>query len=314
MCNRLAKIQAEESWLTIRMMNNVHWGKGFAGAKRNMGENGSKGQNLSDIQRDSDSFWVAGIDLGSLYSKAVVADSRGRIISYSLAKSRIPYEVVARKVLDDALKSGGLVYADIRYVIASGYGRSRVPFANKQVTEISCHAKGANYLYPEVRTVIDIGGQDSKVIRIGDRGEVLQFVMNDKCAAGTGRFLEVMAGALDITLEELGKALYLPESEAEISNMCTVFAESEVISLIVAGHSKRDIISAIFRAIAKRIVGMVSQVGVTGEVIITGGGGMNAGLVCALEEKLRTKIIIPAEPQIVGALGAAIIAAEYGKE
>jgi predicted CoA-substrate-specific enzyme activase len=274
----------------------------------------AKGQNLSDSQRDSDSVLVAGIDLGSLYTKAIVADMEGQIISSSLAKSSIPYEEVARNVLDEALKSGGLVFADIGYVIASGYGRSRVPFANKQVTEISCHAKGANLLYPEVRTVIDIGGQDSKVIRIGDRGEVLQFVMNDKCAAGTGRFLEVMAGALDITLEELGKALYSPESETEISSMCTVFAESEVISLIVARHSKTDIISALFRAIAGRIVGMASQVGVTKEVIITGGGGKNAGLVCALEEKLRTKIIMPEEPQMVGALGAAIIAAEYARQ
>ena len=195
-------------------------------------------------------------------------------------------------------------------VVATGYGRIAVPFASKKVTEITCHARGAYHLFPQTRTVIDIGGQDSKVIRLGKDGRVVDFVMNDKCAAGTGRFLEVMARALEVSLEDMGRLSDLARERLTISSMCTVFAESEVVSLIAEGHPKEDIIRGLHDAVSERVAGMAERVGLENGVTMTGGVAKNAGVVRSLEERLGVKISRPEEPQIVGALGAALIAAD----
>ncbi|RLB74434.1 MAG: 2-hydroxyglutaryl-CoA dehydratase, partial [Deltaproteobacteria bacterium] len=189
-----------------------------------------------------------------------------------------------------------------------GYGRLRISFADKEVTEITCHAKGAHFLFPGTRTVVDIGGQDSKVITLDEEGNVTDFVMNDRCAAGTGRFLEVMAGVLETDLENLGRLSLQAKKGVSISSMCTVFAESEVISLIADGHRREAIIRGVHESISKRIFRMTKRLRLRAEITFTGGVAKNRGMVKALEELFRTRLNIPQEPQIVGALGAALVA------
>ena len=190
--------------------------------------------------------------------------------------------------------------------VATGYGRVSVPFADKKVTEISCHGLGAYKLFPDTKTVVDIGGQDSKVIQVGPAGKVLDFTMNDKCAAGTGRFLEVMAAKLRVPLNEMGTLSMGANGEVRISSVCTVFAESEVISLVAQNHPKEEIIRGLHRAIVNRVWSMVKTLGVKREVTMSGGVAKNRGVVAFLEEKLGHPIHVYKEPQIVGALGAAL--------
>ncbi|MHC1585562.1 MAG: acyl-CoA dehydratase activase [Candidatus Syntropharchaeia archaeon] len=249
----------------------------------------------------------AGIDVGSLCTKTVILEDE-KILSYSILRSGAAYRGAAESSMNEALKNAGLKIEEVKRIISTGYGRRRVPFADREVTEITCHATGAKKLFPDVHTVIDIGGQDSKVIRVNDEGRAINFVMNDKCAAGTGRFLEVMALALEVDIEELGELSFQSKKDIEVSSICTVFAETEVISLLSQGEEKADIASAIHRSIARRIVGMVGQLGIEERIVMTGGVAKNPGTVHAIEELLGKKISVPEEPQIVGAFGAAIIA------
>jgi predicted CoA-substrate-specific enzyme activase len=253
---------------------------------------------------------VAGIDVGSVCTKAVLMDARRNILSFGILRSGSAFKGAAEAAMAEVLKLAGLQLGDIGYIVATGYGRVRVPFANSQVTEITCHARGANWLFPQARTIVDIGGQDSKVISVGAKGQVMNFVMNDKCAAGTGRFLEVMAEALEVKLEEMGELSLRSREHVEVSSICTVFAESEVVSLLANGQDKADIAAALYQAIARRVTGMVGQVGLREKVVMTGGVAKSIGIIQALERKLGTTLLIPEEPQIVGAYGAAIVAAE----
>ncbi|MFH1087818.1 MAG: acyl-CoA dehydratase activase, partial [Chloroflexota bacterium] len=193
---------------------------------------------------------------------------------------------------------------------ATGYGRVSVPWATKSITEITCHARGINHLRDSVRTLIDIGGQDSKVIRVDGQGRVTDFVMNDKCAAGTGRFVEVIAAAAGVPLNEIGQLSLKSQHKVHISSVCTVFAESEVISLISNGVLTEDIVAGIFRAIVERAYGLVRRVGAEPEIAISGGLGMNPGIVKAWQEQTGIKLWVPDQPQMVGALGASLIAAD----
>ncbi|MDD5038649.1 MAG: acyl-CoA dehydratase activase [Dehalococcoidales bacterium] len=260
---------------------------------------------------------VAGVDVGSVATKVVLLDvgigEEGipsfTIKSSSVKQSGAAFLKAAEDALDEALDLAGLTSKDIRYTISTGYGRQIVPFADKQVTEISCHARGAKYLFPDVHTIIDIGGQDSKAIRVDDKGGVSNFIMNDKCAAGTGRFLEVMARALGVKLQELGTLSFQSKNNIEVSSMCTVFAESEVISYLSKGFDKSDVAAAIHNSIARRVAGMVGQLGLVERVSMTGGVAKNPGVVRSLEMKLGITLLLPEEPQIMGALGAALIAA-----
>jgi len=254
--------------------------------------------------------YFAGIDVGSLCTKAVILDEKSRIISFAILRSGAVYKGAAEAAVNEVLKKAGLDFKQLDYIVSTGYGRERVPFADSKVTEISCHARGANFFSREAKTVIDVGGQDSKVISIDGKGHVLGFAMNDKCAAGTGRFLEIMAGALETDLEEMSELSFKAEENIEVSSMCTVFAESEVISLFAGGYAKTEICAAVFRAIARKIAGLAGQTGLIEKVIMTGGVAKSKGVVHFLEEKLGLFLVIPEDPQIVGALGGALFARE----
>ncbi len=204
----------------------------------------------------------------------------------------------------------GIRNDDVSGLISTGYGREQVEGRLKSITEISCHARGACFLFPKTNLILDIGGQDSKAIRVNGNGQVMDFAMNDKCAAGTGRFFEVMARALEIDLDDMGELAARSKKRLTISSMCTVFAESEVVSLVARGEHVEDIITGLCRAVAERTRALAQRVGVSPEVTMTGGVAKNLGVVRALEELLGYEFNIPEEPQIVGALGAALFARE----
>ena len=248
----------------------------------------------------------AGIDVGSLSTDCVIINDKEDILSYSITETGANSTEAAEKSLEEALSRATLQRHALKSIVATGYGRISVPFANKKVTEISCHGLGAYKLFPDTGTVVDIGGQDSKVIQVGPGGKVLDFTMNDKCAAGTGRFIEVMAVKLRVPLDEMGSLSMRARGEVRISSVCTVFAESEVISLVAQNHPKEEIIRGIHRAIVNRVWSMVKTLGVKREVTMSGGVAKNQGVVAFLEEKLGHSIHIHKEPQIIGALGAAL--------
>lgn len=252
--------------------------------------------------------FYAGIDVGSLSTDVVLVDEQGEMGAFGIVETGPNSTEAAEEALEKALREAGLHRSRLAGSVATGYGRVSIPFADKKVTEISCHALGASRLFPNTGTVIDIGGQDSKVIRVGQGGKVLDFTMNDKCAAGTGRFLEVMAAKLRVSLKELGELSLRAGGEVSISSVCTVFAESEVVSLVAQNHPKEEIIRGLHRAIVNRVWSMVKAVGIHGETTMTGGVAKNSGVVALLEEKLGCPINVYREPQIVGALGAALIA------
>jgi (R)-2-hydroxyacyl-CoA dehydratese activating ATPase len=254
----------------------------------------------------------AGLDIGSLATKAVIL-SNGGIAGYYLGPTGIYPEKTGLEVLENALKMAGVERESLKYIVATGYGRINAKYADKMVTEITCHAKGAGYLNSEARTVIDMGGQDCKVIKLDRDGNVEDFVMNDKCAAGTGRFLEVMANVFKVSLDELGPMAMKAGSVVPISSTCTVFAESEVISLIARGEAPEAILKGIHQAISNRVAGMASRVNPAPEIFFSGGVAKNAGMRAALETALKSKVYVPDfDPQLVGALGAAVIAKGLG--
>jgi predicted CoA-substrate-specific enzyme activase len=256
---------------------------------------------------------AAGIDIGSLSTDVVIVDEHRRVVSYAVVPTGARCQVAANQALGDALGRAGCGQDDLAMVVSTGYGRGIVNGngAHKQVTEITCHAKGAHFLFPGTRTVIDIGGQDSKVIKVNPDGSVADFAMNDKCAAGTGRFLEVMARTMQLELGDMGPRSLASTEFIQVSSLCTVFAESEVVSLIAQGKAIEDILNGLHHAIADRVSSLVRRVGKEGEITMSGGVAKNVGVVRALERKLEATFQISDEPQIVGALGGAIIALEH---
>jgi (R)-2-hydroxyacyl-CoA dehydratese activating ATPase len=250
---------------------------------------------------------VAGMDIGSMTTETVILGD-GEILASIIMPTGANSRKAAERCLSAALEKAGLKQEEISAIVTTGYGRASFPQATKLITEITCHARGAYFVHPKTRTVIDIGGQDSKVIRLDAQGRNVDFQMNDKCAAGTGRFLEVMAHALEVKVEELGRLSLGAPRTIKISSMCTVFAESEVVSLIADDQPKEVIIRGLHDSIADRVLGMVNRVGIEEEVTLTGGVAKNEGVVHALEERLGIRMFIPPEPQIIGALGAALLA------
>lgn len=248
---------------------------------------------------------AAGVDVGSLTIKVVVLAEDGRILGRALRDTTPRPADTARSVLDEALKTARLEEGDLAALVGTGYGRAALPFATRRVTEITCHARGAGLLVPGARLVLDVGGQDSKAIRLEGGGRVEDFAMNDKCAAGTGRFLGVMAQTLGTGLDGLGPAGMKSGRALAISSTCTVFAESEVVSLVAQGEGVEDIAHAVHTAMARRLAAMVRQVGVAEPAVFTGGGALNPDLVLLVGEFLSVPFIVPPEPQFVGALGAA---------
>jgi len=250
---------------------------------------------------------TVGIDVGSITTKAAVAKD-GVVIADKVVLTGYNAQLAGERVFDEILKESRIDRSSIEKIISTGYGRNSVTFSDKAVTEITCHAAGAYYLDPGVRSVIDIGGQDSKAIAVNDSGSPLDFAMNDKCAAGTGRFLEVMARALEIDIDHFGDWSLKAQQPSTISSLCTVFAESEVISLISKGVKRENIIAGIHEAIAARVVAMANRVGFNTRIMMTGGVAKNIGVVRALERKIGQKIEVSQKSQVTGAIGAAMIA------
>jgi predicted CoA-substrate-specific enzyme activase len=250
----------------------------------------------------------AGVDVGAATAKAVIIDENAVLIGFSIIPTGYDVAEAANEVTAKVLDRAGIVRDDLACVISTGYGRNAVKFSNKAITEIICHAKGVHWTSSQARTVIDIGGQDSKVIGIGAEGIVRNFAMNDKCAAGTGRFLEVMAGILDVDISDMGPISMKSLSPCSITSTCTVFAESEMVSLRAQGRVREDIIAGIHEAMSHRVAIMGSSVGFERSVFFTGGVAKNIGVKKALEEEIGREISIPDEPQIMGALGAALLA------
>ena len=253
-------------------------------------------------------FYV-GIDIGSLSTETVILDGERRMVSYDVSVTGANSRISGQQSYARAMERGGVSDEDIRFVVATGYGRISISIANKTVTEITCHAAGARHLFPKTRTILDIGGQDSKVIKLDEDGRVTDFEMNDKCAAGTGRFLEVMARTLEVELHEMGPLSLQSTELTPISSMCTVFAESEVVSLVAQSKPKQDILNSIHHSICARIAAMVDRIGLEGQLTMTGGVAKNAAVVEHIRSQVGIEPNVPEEPQIVGALGAALIAA-----
>ena len=252
--------------------------------------------------------YFAGIDVGSTMTKALILNEG--IIASIIGPTGPEQRRLANKVMEEALKRADLSFQAITYIVSTGYGRINVPFADKQFTEITCHAKGIASLFPKAKTIIDIGGQDIKAIKIDVTGRTTDFVMNDKCAAGSGRFIEVIADTLGVPLDKVGDLSLQSENPAKISNICTIWAQQEVAASLAEGIPISDLLAGVHKSLADRISRMVNRLKVEEAVIVTGGGGKNKGLLKALSEQLGHEIHVPEEPLITGALGAALLGKE----
>jgi predicted CoA-substrate-specific enzyme activase len=258
---------------------------------------------------------IAGCDIGSRTAKAVIMENNKILADAVILSDAVPSKA-ADEVMNIALKSAGLNFKDLDYVVGTGYGKEQISFVDAVESEISCHAKGAFHIMPNARMVIDIGGQDSKATRMDDDGKVVRYTYNDKCATGTGRFLEVMADALEVPLEKMGEVGATSKEELGISNQCVIFAETEVVSLVNDGKKACDIINALHHALSKRVSAMARSIGVEQDIVMTGGVAKNSGVFNAISDALGLplKAVEGVDPQIMGALGAALFASEKVRE
>ncbi|TAK33463.1 MAG: 2-hydroxyglutaryl-CoA dehydratase [Chloroflexota bacterium] len=254
-------------------------------------------------------MYTAGIDIGSRGAKGVILGDDGITTSF-VGETGPDSPGTAVMVFENMSKQSGLVLGDMSYVVATGYGRINVPFANDNVSEISCHAKGAHWYFPNVRTILDMGGQDCKAINVNDKGVVTKFIMNDKCAGGTGRFMEIIAGVLGIPLQEVGPTSLRSEQNVPFSTVCAIFAKSEAMGMLKKGVPKADILAGLHEAIAMRCYNLLRRVNIEQEFTITGGIAKNVGMVSKIELKMGMTPVLAPDPQIIGALGAAIFARE----
>ena len=255
--------------------------------------------------------FAAGVDVGSTQTKAVIVDEHRRIVARALTDTGANVIRAAEQAFHQALAAGDLREEEVEYVVGTGYGRYKVTFGNTQVTEISCHGRGAVHMFPNTRTVVDMGGQDTKAIRVAPTGEILDFCMNDKCAAGTGRFLGAASSALDIPLDQLGPTALSGERPVKISTTCTVFAESEVLSWLGKGKKIEDILLGVHQSIAGRSAGLLRRVGIESEVTFTGGVARNVAMVKTLQNAVGQPLNVSEESHYMGALGAALFALDH---
>ncbi len=253
----------------------------------------------------------AGVDVGSTQTKAVIVDERGQVAGRSLIETGANVVVAAERAFEAAKADARLQEMEVTFVAGTGYGRYRITFGDIQVTEISCHGRGAVHVFPNTRSVVDMGGQDTKAIRVDPSGTIVDFCMNDKCAAGTGRFLGAAAAALEIPLEELGPTSLRGEKPVAISTTCTVFAESEVLSWLARGKKIEDILAGVHRSTVSRAMGLMRRVGIEREVTFTGGVSKNTGIVAALNEALGFEVNVSPDSHFMGALGAALFALDH---
>jgi predicted CoA-substrate-specific enzyme activase len=252
--------------------------------------------------------YAGGVDVGSTQTKAVVVDEHAQIVGRAIIDTGSNVVTAAENAFRIAVKSGGIDEEEVEYIVGTGYGRYKVTFGDTQITEISCHARGAAHMFPGTRTVLDMGGQDTKAIRVRDNGEVVDFCMNDKCAAGTGRFLQAAAFALEIPLPELGPTALRAERAVAISTTCTVFAESEVLSWLGKGKKIEDILLGVHRSIGTRSMALLRRVGIEEQVTFTGGVTKNQGMVEVINQMLGFKVNVGGDAHLMGALGAALFA------
>lgn len=255
---------------------------------------------------------AAGVDVGSTQTKAVVLSDNGgpKILARALVDTGANVQKAGESAFDKCCENAGIRGGDVGFVVGTGYGRYKISFGNAQMTEISCHARGAQLLCPGTRTVIDMGGQDSKAISVGPAGEVLDFVMNDKCAAGTGRFLANAADVMGITLDEIGPMSLKATRPVKIATVCTVFVESDILSYLAQGKTAEDILGGVHLAIAKRTLSLARRVNIEPVITMTGGVARNIGMVRALEQVLGSHLQISEDAQFIGAVGAALFALE----
>lgn len=258
-------------------------------------------------------MYTLGIDVGSASSKAVILKDGHEIVARAAVQAGTGSSGPAR-VIEEVFKSCGLKPEDIAFTVATGYGRFAIKTADKQISEITCHGKAIAHLCPNAHTVIDIGGQDVKAIALDDRGAIVKFFMNDKCAAGTGRFLEVMSRVLEVDLADMAAHHFQSKKPASVSSTCTVFAESEVISLLSQGIDKNDIIAGVSKSVASKACALAYRAGVQDDVVMCGGVARNAGVVDAISKELGKPVTVAPDPQITGALGAALLAYEETKK
>jgi predicted CoA-substrate-specific enzyme activase len=254
---------------------------------------------------------TAGIDIGSLSTKSALINERQEVIGFDVVLTGGNNRTAAATTYENVLAKAGVARSDVHFVISTGYGRENISFANKHISEITCHAMGMHLMNPKIRTILEIGGQDSKAIRIDEDGQVENFHMNDKCAAGCGRFLEVTARAMGIDLKELGSVSARSENTVRISSTCTVFAETEIVSLVAVGTTIADIVKGVHTSIATRAISLLKTVGISGPLGMSGGVALNSGVVRALEEALKTEVYIAANPQVRGAIGAALLGQKW---
>jgi len=256
--------------------------------------------------------WFMGIDIGSGTSKGIITED-GKLLAYHLLPSGVNYRATAEKLRKELLAKAGLLSKDIAYTIVTGHGADSIPFSNEQVSDIRCCVRGISSIFPSVRTVIDLQGMSSQVIRLNEKGQVINFVVSEKCAAGSGRFLDVIANVLRIDLEDIGLLSLKSENPVTFTTGCAVFGESEAISRVAEGASKEDILAGVHKALANKVSTLVDRVGLEKDCAISGGGALNVGLVKSVEEKLDIELLVPPQPQFVTALGAAMMAEERSK-
>jgi predicted CoA-substrate-specific enzyme activase len=257
---------------------------------------------------------AAGVDVGSTQTKAILLKENGGpspvILARALTATGANVRKAAENAFEECCRTAGISTSDVGFVVGTGYGRYKISFGNAQMTEISCHAKGAQFLCPGTRTVIDMGGQDAKAISVGPSGEVLDFVMNDKCAAGTGRFLANAADVMGLSLNEIGQVSLQARRPVKIATVCTVFVESDILSYLAQGKRGEDILGGVHLAIAKRTLSLARRVAIEPEITMTGGVARNVGMVRALEEVLGRPLKISPDAHFMGAVGAALFALE----
>ena len=254
-------------------------------------------------------MYFTGIDIGSAMTKVAILDADDRIVSSVEVYTGPEHRKLANKVMENALKKAGISFEEISYIIATGYGRLNVPFADRQLTELSCHSRGVASLFPDVKTAIDVGGQDIKCMKVNG-GKMVDFVMNDKCAAGTGRYIEVVADVLGVKLEDMGEVSLRATKKLEISSFCTIFTQQEVVSRLSNGEKLEDLIAGVHNALASTIVRLALKLKIEPRVVLTGGVMKNAGMVKAMKENLNCEVSIPENPLLTGAIGAAILGRE----
>lgn len=253
--------------------------------------------------------WFIGIDIGSATTKGVITKN-GRLEAYHLIPSGSNYQLAAQTVRDELLAKISLPPEDIAYTVTTGHGADTIPFSYLDIGDIRCCARGINRIFPTVRTVIDVQGQSSQAIQLNERGQVVNFTISEKCAAGSGRFLDIIANVLQIALKDIGPLSLKSANPVTFTTGCAVFGESEVISRIAEGISKEDILAGVNKTLADKLANLITQVGLEEQCAISGGGALNIGLIKKLEEKLKTQLLVPPQPQLVNALGAAVIAEE----